>query len=230
MTTLNESLHTGEYLLSEAPLYRSREVVSIASGQAKLKPGTILTKSAEATGATLVATAKGGGNTGNGAFTADPSAPVGASAKAGTYTATVTVAGTNSATFRVSDPTGAVLGDFSYSGSGAVGSFNNQIKFTITDGSTDFVVGDSFNIVANFANGADTYAAAALGGNADAVLYQYTDATSAATKATAHVRDCEVFGEFLVFPASATDTQKRDLVESFARKGIIVRWTNPPTA
>ena len=51
-------------------------------------------------------------------------------------------AGTNSATFRVTDPMGKVLGDVVYSGSGASATFANRIKFAITDGSTDFVVGD----------------------------------------------------------------------------------------
>ena len=229
MTTLNEAIHTGEFLLSEAALYRSREVGSIASGQAKLAAGTILTESGVAGAGSLTATAKGGGNTGNGVFTADPSAPVATNGKAGTYVATATVAGTNSATFQVTDPDGAVLGTFSYSGAGAVGSFNDQIKFTITDGSTDFVVGDSFNIIANTSPGVNTYTAAALGGKADAVLYQYTDATSAAKKATLFVRDCEVHGELLGFPASATDVQKRDLAASLLRKGIVVRWTSQPS-
>lgn len=229
MTTLNEQAHVAEFLLSEAALYRSREMVSIASGQGKLVPGTVLLKSAVAGAGSLTATAKGG-NTGNGVFTADVTNPVGVGARDGTYVVTATVAGTNSATFSVASPNGEQLGTFSYSGSGAVGSFNNQIKFTITDGSADFVVGDAFNVLVNVAAGVDTYTATANGGNGDAILYGYVDATSAAQKATAITNDAEVHGELLTFAASATDTQKRDMAGSlFQRSRIKVRWTSQPT-
>lgn len=231
MTILNESLHTAEFLLSEAALYRSREVGNISAGN--LKPGTILTLTAEEATARLTGTAKSGGNTGNGVFTADPTAPVGYGSQPGTYTVRATVVGTNSATFRLSDPNGAVLSDVAYSGAGAIGAFNDQIKFTITDGSTDFVVGDGFDITISQVAGAnqlDTYTAAVAGGAADAVLYGATDATSAPAKGTIIARDAEVFGEFLVFPDSSTDTQKRAIEESFKRHNIRVRWTSPPVA
>lgn len=94
---------------------------------------------------------KSGGNTGNGTLVLDATSPVQPNAIAGAYTINCITASTNAATFRVSDPMGRVLGDVSFSGSGASATFNDQIKFAVTDGSTDFVVGDGFvvTVVAN---------------------------------------------------------------------------------
>ncbi len=89
--------------------------------------------------------------TGNGVLTMDPTTPV-LLQYTGTYTVKATTVGVNSATFTVTNPTtaanpsGVVVGTFSYSGAGAVGSFATSIKFTITDGSTDFALNDQFNI------------------------------------------------------------------------------------
>lgn len=79
--------------------------------------------------------------TGNGVMTLDATTPVLAGAKNGTYTATCITAATNSGTFRVEDPDGYVLGDVAVGGT-----FADDIKFVIADGSTDFVVGDKFTI------------------------------------------------------------------------------------
>lgn len=88
----------------------------------------------------------GTANTGNGVLAMDGSTPILANAGAGVYAVKCTVAGANSATFRVTSPKGDVLGDMAFNGSGAVASFADRLKFTITDGSADFVVGDLFNI------------------------------------------------------------------------------------
>lgn len=111
------------------------------------------------TNSTSVTAAKAGGNTGNGTLVKDASTPLLSNYQDGIYTITCTVASTNAATFRVVDPVGRVLGDVSFSGSGASATFSNQIKFAITDGSTDFVVGDAFTFTVNAnrlaANGAN---------------------------------------------------------------------------
>jgi len=87
------------------------------------------------------AAAKSGGNTGNGVFTIDATTPKLAGAKVGVYTVRCIAAATNSGTFRVTDPNGLVLGDV------AVGAtFADRIKFAIADGSTDFIVGDGFDV------------------------------------------------------------------------------------
>lgn len=84
---------------------------------------------------------KGGGNTGNGVFTIDGAAPVGAGWKAGIYRVIFTKAVANAGDFEVLDPSGNQIGV------GSVGvTFNNQIKFAIADGSADFIVGDEFDV------------------------------------------------------------------------------------
>ncbi|MBI3452942.1 MAG: head decoration protein [Rhodospirillales bacterium] len=123
--------------------------------------------------ATVAATA---GNTGNGVFTLDALTPVLANAQAGVYAIRCIAAATNSGTFRVSDPKGNVIGDV------AVGAtFANQIKFSIADGSSDFAVGDGFNVT--IAAGSGKYrlsVAAALDGSQypSAVLVEAVDASA----------------------------------------------------
>jgi hypothetical protein len=86
------------------------------------------------------------GNTGNGAISAITS---NAAVQNGVYNLRVSAAGTNAATFELSDPSGNIVDVQGYSGSGAVATFaNTQLSFTVTDGSSDFVVGDSFQITA----------------------------------------------------------------------------------
>jgi len=71
------------------------------------------------------------GNTGNGTVTAAPATGNGCIQE-----------GTDTGKFQVEDPTGIVIG------TATVGAeFVTHIIFTITDGSTDFVVGDGFTVV-----------------------------------------------------------------------------------
>jgi hypothetical protein len=111
--------------------------VTLASGQDLLRGavlGEILLGAASSA-------AKAGGNTGNGTLTLDASTPVLAGAKAGVYTVRCTAAASNSGTFEVQDPDGYVLGDV------VVGAtFSDDVKFVIADGSSDFIVGDGFDI------------------------------------------------------------------------------------
>jgi hypothetical protein len=126
-TILTEKRHTAGYLISEARGHRSRDNVTL-SGGTKIVAGQVLAKRP---GGTAAATAKPG-NTGNGTFTLDATTPVLVNAQLGSYVARCTAAATNSGTFRVFDPTGDVIGDV------VVGTtFNDQIKFLISDGTTD---------------------------------------------------------------------------------------------
>ena len=90
---------------------------------------------------TLTATAAAlGTNTGNGAMgaiTVDESL-----ARAGVYTLTIIEPGSNVGTFVVADPDGAQIGD----GVVATAFDAGGIAFTLADGATDFVAGDSFKI------------------------------------------------------------------------------------
>lgn len=112
--------------------------VSLASGQGVLKRGTVL---GIVTVGGATAAAKAGGNTGNGTLTLDSSTPIRAGAKVGIFTVRCITAAADGGVFRVSNSDGYMLGDV------AVGAtFNDQIKFSIADGSQDFIVGDGFDI------------------------------------------------------------------------------------
>jgi hypothetical protein len=105
------------------------------TGAAALLRGAVLGKTVTAAG---VATA--GTNTGNGVMGA---ITVGGAAKAGTYKLTITKAAANAGDFEVRDPNGDVIG----LGTVAVAFAGRDLSFTLADGATDFVVGDSFAIV-----------------------------------------------------------------------------------
>lgn len=160
------------------------DTVTLLSGENRTR-GALLGK--QSIGAATAA-AKSGGNTGGGTLVMDAATPVLANARTGIYTVVCTVAGTNSATFRVSDPQGRVLGDVAFSGADASVTFADQIKFALTDGTADFVVGDAFTVTV--AAGAGKYilaTAAATDGSADpagwVILAEDTDASSTGNNA-----------------------------------------------
>ncbi len=55
------------------------------------------------------------------------------------------------------------------------------------------------------------------------ILFGRSDATDADVRAVAHVRDCEVDGNELVYPDGATSGDIEDINEALAALGIIVR-------
>lgn len=160
--------------------------VTVPSGTAAMVRGTLLGK---ITIGTAASAAKSGGNTGTGTCVMDGTTPVLTSARVGIYTLRCTVASTNAATFRLVDPTGRVLGDYAFSGSGASVTIANQIKCAVTDGGTDFAVGDGFDITV--AAGSGNYIKAvstATDGSADpdAILVADVDASGGAKEALAY--------------------------------------------
>jgi hypothetical protein len=146
------------------------EEITLLAGQ-KLSRGALLGRIG--TGGVTVT----GAGAGKGVLTPDATAPVKANAKPGAYTATCIAAAQNGGTFRVEDPDGFVLGDI------AVGAtFDDDIKFAIADGDSDFEVGDTITVTV--AAGSGKYvlslAAAADGSQVpDAILAHDCDATSA---------------------------------------------------
>ncbi len=66
--------------------------------------------------ASATSAAKSGGNTGTGTNVPDATTPVLANAKSGVYTLRCTATATNGGTFRLTDPTGVVLGDYALPG------------------------------------------------------------------------------------------------------------------
>lgn len=159
------------------------------------------------------------GNTGNGVLTPDANTPLLANAQVGVYQAVCIAAAGNGGTFRVSDPKGNVLGDI------AVGStFANQIKFVIADGSTDFIVGDTFLITV--AAGSLKYKlslAAAVDGSQEpnAILANDANASAADVATVAYIAGTFNSGA-MTFGTGHTAASTKDGLRD---KGIFIKTT-----
>jgi predicted enzyme related to lactoylglutathione lyase len=142
MTVLTEGQHAGEFIVSEAPCSRSRESVTVISGQ-DLEAGAVLGRITKALAAAPDPTVSG---TGNGTMT---NVKLGKAGKVGSYVVTCATVVTNGGVFSVVDPDGNALPDLTLTvGAGASTNYvSDQVEFTVTDGSTDFADGDSFTIV-----------------------------------------------------------------------------------
>lgn len=217
-TTFTEPKAMTDVLKWEAGTY-SRELVTILSGAGNLAVGTVLGK---ITKGAVTSAAKSGGNTGNGTLTVDATNPKVAGAVVGVYTVRCIAAATNAGTLRVTAPNGTVLGDV------AVGAtFENQIKFATADGSTDFVVGDGFDITVAAGSGKwKKHINGAFDGTETAagVLIGKADATSADASAIIVARQAEVSALGLVWDASVDSQGKKDAaIAQLASLGILVR-------
>lgn len=217
MTVFTEGNHAGEHLVSEANGNRSREAVTITG--ADLSAGAVLgRKTGTLTGAGSVVA----GNAGAATITSAP--VVAAGTKPGVYSIVITSAGPT-ADFSMEDPDGVLVGTGNVGTAATLGGIG---PFTITDAGTDPAVGDRFEIAVTEDASNVKYAAlnlAATDGSqrAAGVLYDTARAASADVKATAHVRDCEVNGLVLTWPAGITTDQKAAAVAELAALGIIVR-------
>lgn len=165
MTTLTESYHAGEFLISEVPRHRSRDGVIVASG-ADLKAGTVLGRIVAASVTTRIV------GTGTGAITMDVTTPLLAGVQEGVYKAVCIEPGSNAGVFAVYDPQGVFLGNHTVAGA----AFANQIKFAIAD-ATDYIAGDYIEIYVK----AGTASAITGTGNATIVLYQTTEGAQPGT-------------------------------------------------
>lgn len=217
MSTKTEGKHAAEFLISEGGGYRSREAITVLSGE-NLQAGHVLGR--KLTGYTVGAAAAFGTNTGNGTVNA-PAVGTNAGIQRGVYKVEFTEPTTNLGTFIVIDPSGQIVGD------GVVGTeFDNQIKFTISDGATDFVAGDAFTIAVT----GGTYkvkeydVADADGGQRPyGVLYDNIDASAADKAGVAIVRDAEVRAADLVWFSGATAAQKTTALDVLAAAGLVAR-------
>lgn len=222
MATLTEPKKPSDWLKAEddKSKFASRDAITVVSGSGVLTTGMVLGKIT--TGTATSALKASGANTGNGTMTVDVTAPVQPGAKAGIYTVRITVATANAGTFVVEDPDGNPIG------SGNVGStFTDRIKFVMNDGSTDYVVGDGFDITVTAGSGKYKRLTVAdlLGGQiaAGLLIDVSVDATSADKTAAAIVRNAEVSSNSITWPASITDSQKATATTQLAALGIIIR-------
>lgn len=221
MVTFVESRHPGEFILSEGLGHISRENVLVGINQTIL-PGTVLGAApivASETSSIIVGT-----NTGNGVATlANPATSQ--KAKDGDYLLTCTAAAANAGTFSVQTPDGREIGPLTV----AV-AFNKEIKLTIADGATDFVVGDSFIVRVGVETPGDlSYGALNLtgtDGTADAAgiaIYGITNDGSTTGKIAALMRHAEVNLKCINWPAGITAAQQATAIEQLRKVGILFR-------
>ena len=202
-----------------------RDVVTVYEGsEVTYQIGTVL-------GKTLVsgsATATAGTNTGNGTM---GTVTVSGTAEIGTYTLRISKAAANAGDFVVVNPSGVVVGN----GTVAVAYSAAGLAFTLADGATDFVVGDTFTIAvtgtvkykrveATATDGSQKAAAIYVGGVTPYTSYnKSTIAATTNTSVVAIVRGSVLYKkQGLVFGASV-DTQA-ELDAAYAQleaKGIL---------
>lgn len=215
MTTRTSVIpRAGGFIISEADGHRSRDKIIVLAGQV-LKAGHVLGKIMVGATAAGVAAA---GNTGNGTMGA---LTLASSARTGTYQVIVIEPVANGGAFEVAAPDGAIVG----TGNVGVAFTSEDLSFTVTDGSTDFVAGDRFSIAVS--GGTEKYKeynpANADGSDRPAVvLWDACDASVGDIGAVTMVRQCEVNPEELTWFSGATDGQKAAALAMLARSARIL--------
>lgn len=152
---------------------------------------------------TVTSAAKSGGNTGNGTLT---SLSLKDGAKVGVYTVRMVRVATHIFDFEVKDPNGDQIGFGTVEGSGQTFVFSKEIQFTLTDGATDFIKGDGFDITVAAGSGKlKRSVSTAVDGSQYPrfVLVNETDAI-AGDVIREVVYDTNVREDFLVFTGSET--------------------------
>ena len=219
MSVLTESNRLGDWLKWEQENQYSRDIVTVLAGSGAdrvLTSGMVLGKITKgaATGAAAA------GNTGNGTITASPT--VGQAAKPGVYRLVCIEPATNAGTFTVEDPDGILIGI------ATVGvPFTTHLTFTIADGATDFVAGDSFTItVAAGSAKVKQIDFSATDGSDQACGLLLVDTTApdgADKSAVAVVRNAIVSDNGITWPGGATGDQKNAAIAQLKAAGILVR-------
>jgi hypothetical protein len=220
-SVFTEARHAGEFIITEGDGHYSRDNVLIGVSQT-IVPGTVLGAApvvASETSSIII-----GANTGNGVATlASPATSQ--AAVDGDYLLTCTAAAANAGTFSVQTPDGREIGPLT------VGvAFSKEIKLTIADGTTDFVVGDSFKVrigvesPGDFIYGALNPAATDGTQNAAGIaIYGATTDGSTTVKVAGLTRHCEVIGPALTWPAGITAAQQAEATLQLRNKGILIR-------
>ena len=213
MSILTEGRHTAEFLVSEAEDNRSRETVTVASGQ-DLDAGAVLGKLTKRQAAAAIPTNAG---TGSGAMTALTFGP---DVQVGSYVIALTETSATAA-FTVTAPDGTSLPN------GAVGTAytSDHVNFTVANAGT-MTAGDYYIlIVANGTEQVEAWDPTAVDGTQDAygILYAAVDASSAATAGVAIVRNAQINSDELTWATTVTGGQKPTAINQLAAAGIIAR-------
>lgn len=220
MPVLTEGPRVAECILSEDPSGLSRDNLKIAAEQ-DFEPNTVL--GCRAIAADVTASASDPVGTGNGVMTlADPA--VNSKVKHGVYRAECIAAANDAGTFRVEDPDGKEIGSVD------VGvAFNKEVKFTIANGATDFVLGDYFEITVGVEaddleygvldpDATDGFEVAAA-----IALYGATTGVGENANIAGLTRVAQVNRSLLIWPDSILATVKAAAIRSLADKQIVVR-------
>jgi hypothetical protein len=202
--------------------YRSREInFTIADGAADFIVGDSFTFVVGTTAPLAV-------GTGNGVISAITFGP---DAKPGNYRFEIIQAIANGGQFKLTDPDGELV-DTGYIVAGAggtyVGANKRQINFTVTEGATDFVLGDAFNIaVSKTATGGKVVAwdPTLVDGRDDVAGIQFdnVDATAGDVVGVIIARDATVIKASLEWAAGITAAQKESAYLDLEARGIICR-------
>lgn len=173
--TLTEGTRAGEFLMGEmegigAP---SRETITVLSGQ-NLTAGAVVGRVKYGVGRVSVPTVSG---TGNGTVSAVSAGP---DVLEGNYVLACTATATHGGTFSITNPAGKTLPSVVMTpGAGGSTTYTSrEINFTITDGSTDFALADSFTFVVSttaptvVGTGNGTVSSITLGPDAQSGLYR----------------------------------------------------------
>lgn len=214
MNSILEKQVMGDFLLREEDAHYSRDVVTIIEGAGVLEPGAVLGKR---TKSSAIATA--GANTGNGIMGA---ITLGALAEVGTYLLRCITAASNAGTFAVFTPSGYRIADAIV----AVAYAGGHLNFTLADGATDFIVGDTFTIAVTGDGKYDFAKAGSVNGLADAVgvLLVPVDASGEEDIPGVLVltRDAIVSEQGLIFHSSIdTDNERAAAKASLHKVGIL---------
>ncbi len=139
---LTEGQHASEFLLGERADGGSRDNITVLSGQT-LTAGAVVGRVKYGIGRVSIPTVVG---TGNGTATVVFPGP---EVEVGNYVLTCTAAASHGGVFSLTTPGGKTLPAFTMTGgTGATTAYTSRhINFSITDGSTDFIVGDVFTFV-----------------------------------------------------------------------------------
>lgn len=225
MTTLTEAPRTGEFIVSELPGTRSREQVTVASGEGIVPAGRVMAQ-VVATSTVTSGVKASGANTGNGTFVLNAT-PALARVQLGIYRLRCITVVTNGGVFELTDPAGRSLGQYVIpAGAGNSIAIANQIQGTLTDGATDFIVGDGFDITVSAVtfNHVRHNPAGTNGSQiATGILYRGVDATSAAQRSVIVARGAETNGNTLTWSAGITAAQRALAISQLAELGITVR-------
>jgi hypothetical protein len=207
--SLDEGNRLNDILKYEEDILYSREVVTVKSGEV-LPIGQVVGKIKLGTAPT---TGTAGSNTGGGTVTG---VTAGAKAKVGVYTLVNKHAVAGQGLFSVEDPDGEALPDAVV----GVAYVDDQINFTLNDGSPDFALSDNFTIT--IAAGAASVVGidpTAVDGSQDAygILIAACDATAGDTKAVAIVRHAQVVEANLVWLGSSPEMSAAQIAAGMAQ-------------